>query len=396
MANWMKSKNWLLTICSLFALTLVCAAQKEEFDIEKHIFSDTVKPIPVSMTGFSGEVDKVLRFDLEIAGFTFASDKPQYAISGSNNGNVQGRLVDALNPAKSLFSKSYAGGTPRSQAHALANDIIFAITQKKGIAGTKVAYRVDTGKYKSEVYVADYDGHNAVAVTSDNSEVSMPTWVPGRSHIFYTSRKYGPVQIMSHNLATGARSVFARYPNSNYSPAVSPDGKRVAMILTKGGSPDLYVADLDGTNLKQLTKTREDESSPCWSPDSSTICFVGRTSGKRAGLFTVSADGGEPRYLSTSGVSTVTEPDWSPDGKQIVFTRQAGGFEICVVPAKGGTAKVLVQGEDPSWAPNSRTVIFTRRINTNKRVLSLLDVPTKRVKDVAQISGSCSQPSWSR
>jgi Tol biopolymer transport system component len=74
-----------------------------------------------------------------------------------------------------------------------------------------------------------------------------------------------------------------------------------------------------------------------------------------------------------------------------------GGFEICVVPASGGTATVLVSGEDPSWAANARTVIFARRSSGSRR-LSLLDVPTKQVKDVSRISvsGSNSQPSWAK
>jgi Tol biopolymer transport system component len=72
-----------------------------------------------------------------------------------------------------------------------------------------------------------------------------------------------------------------------------------------------------------------------------------------------------------------------------------GGFEICVVPADGrGDATVLVDGEDPSWSPNSRTLSFTRRSGGGH--LSLLDVPTKQVKDVSRISGSNSQPSWAR
>jgi len=78
-----------------------------------------------------------------------------------------------------------------------------------------------------------------------------------------------------------------------------------------------------------------------------------------------------------------------------VFTAQMGGFEICVVPAAGGTATLLVSGEDPSWAPNSRTVIYARRGGGSRR-LSLLDVPTKQVKNVPRISGSNSQPSWAK
>jgi TolB protein len=146
--------------------------------------------------------------------------------------------------------------------------------------------------------------------------------------------------------------------------------------------------------LQQLTRTGEDESSPCWSPDGQWICYASKQKGVR-GLFKVPASGGAAQRIITRGVSSPSEPDWSPDGKWIVFTAQMGGFEICVVPAAGGDVTVLVSGEDPSWAPNSRTVIFANRSGGSRR-LSLLDVPTKQVKDAARISGSNSQPSWAR
>ena len=168
------------------------------------------------------------------------------------------------------------------------------------------------------------------------------------------------------------------------------------MILSKGGSPDVYVSDIDGANLKRLTTTTETESSPCWSADGQSILFTSRVSG-RAQLYTVPAFGGKMRRIATTGASsTITEPDWAPDGSQIIFTSQyRGGFSLCTVPAGGGQAEVLAEGEDPSWAPNSRTVVFARRVKGG-RVVSLLDVHTKRTKDVRTVPGSCSQPSWSK
>jgi Tol biopolymer transport system component len=65
------------------------------------------------------------------------------------------------------------------------------------------------------------------------------------------------------------------------------------------------------------------------------------------------------------------------------------------VPASGGDAIPVVSGEDASWSPNSRTVIFARR-SGNGRVLSVLDVFTKQVKDVKSVPGSNSQPSWAK
>ena len=166
------------------------------------------------------------------------------------------------------------------------------------------------------------------------------------------------------------------------------------MILSKGGSPDIYLSNPDGSGLRQLTSTREDESSPCWSPDGQTLCFASRQTG-RASLYTMPAAGGAMKRLRTENVASVTEPDWSPDGKNIAFTTTTGGFHICTVPAQGGVAEVLVPGEYPSWSPNSRTLILSRR-NGNRYVLSLLDVPTKKVKDIGQISGNASQPDWAK
>jgi len=86
---------------------------------------------------------------------------------------------------------------------------------------------------------------------------------------------------------------------------------------------------------------------------------VSRQSGKPA-LYTIPAGGGALTRLSVNAPSP-TEPDWSPDGKYLVFTSQSGaGFQICVTPMEGplrGTTTVLVAGEDPVWAPNSRAVM---------------------------------------
>ena len=197
-------------------------------------------------------------------------------------------------------------------------------------------------------------------MTSDGVIVAAPTWVPGKRALYYVSYKFGAPEILWHDLNTGDRKRFATFAGSNMSPAVSPDGSKVAMILSKDGTVDLYVCNSDGSGLRRLTNSREEESSPCWSPDGQWICFADKSGGRRA-LRKVSPNGGTPVRISTSGVSNPTEPDWSPDGKWIVFTSQrGGGFDICVVPSGGGSATVLVEGEDATWAPNSRTVVYAR------------------------------------
>ena len=152
----------------------------------------------------------------------------------------------------------------------------------------------------------------------------------------------------------------------------SPDGKSVAYLgdlnQAKGAEPrwNLYVEEVKTGAFKQLTYDASDDiidGTSDWNNNEEfglLDCFL-----------------------------------WSPDGQKIAFTSGSVSFTICVMPAEGGEAQKLVAGEDPCWAPNSRTILFTRRAN-NKRILCLLDVPTKHVKDVRQLSGSCSEPSWAR
>ena len=355
------------------------------------------KPILVSMSGLTGEAATTLQFDLYVQGFAFTNaEAAQYLITGSNNGNLQARASDPHNKS-TLVSKAYSGASLRRQVHAFADDFVQALG-RKGIAQTKIAFKGENSP-TSEIYVADFDGHGGQAVTSDNNLVAAPCWVPGHMALYYVSYKLNHADIFYHDFSTGTRRVFARYGGSNMSPAVSPDGSRVAMILSKDGWTDLYVGNADGSAPRRLTKSPQDESSPCWSPDGQWICYASKESERRS-LSLIAASGGAPRRLRTSLASSPTEPDWSPDGKYIAFTSQRGGnFSICVVPAEGGDAQDIAEGEDPSWAPNSRTLICARRAGgKGNYVLSLLDVMTKQVKDVSRISGTSSesQPSWAK
>ena len=194
---------------------------------------------PFRSSGFSGEVAEVLKFDLYVQGFSFvAPDAAQYQISGSNDGQRAGQRHGQVCQEHAVLSRSYTGASLRRQAHAFADDIVQAITGKKGIGQTKIAFKAQRPDGTGEIYVSDFDGHNAQAVTHDNAIVAAPSWVPGRLALYYTSYKLDNPDIFYHNLSTGQRRVVAGYGGSNISPAVSPDGSKVAMILSKDGSAE--------------------------------------------------------------------------------------------------------------------------------------------------------------
>lgn len=378
---------------TLFALSGLAADDKIVIERELDDLG-FLKPIPVSISGFSGEVETVLKRDLRFMGIVSTTpDQAKYVVSGSNDTRVEGGVVDKVTKHAVMPRKGYTGGTLRSQTHALADDIAQALTQLPGIAQRKVTFKVHTGPGAKEIYVADYDGHNARAVTQDKVNVTAPSW-GGRSTLYYSSYKLGNASIFSHNLPTGQRKAVARYGGSSISPAASPDGSKVAMILSKGGSPDLYVSDADGNDLLQLTRTREAESSPCWSPDGRKICYVSRERGP-ANLYIISAGGGRPQQINTAGASSPSEPDWSPDGKWIAFTSLMGTFRIFIVRPDGTGLHEVGTGEDPSWAVNSRALICCKG-RDGAKTLTVLDVPTKHSEDVPRVLESNSQPAWAR
>ncbi len=389
----MSLKN-ILIVVGLLAAGASGFSQDNAITIRREVTPGGTPPTWVSISGLSGEAMQVLQFDLYVQGFNFTNaDGAQYLISGSNNGNLTARASDKYSK-QTLVSKAYTGGTLRRQVHAFVDEFVVAL-QRKPIAQTKIAFRGENGG-NSEIYISDFDGFNAQAVTKDGSLAVSPAWVPGHLALYYTSYRLGHPDIFYHNLSTGERRVFARYGGSNMSPAPSPDGSKVAMVLSKDGWTDLYCGSSAGGTPTRLTKSPQDESSPCWSPDGKWICYASKEHERRA-LSRISPDGGTPQRIATVGAGTPMKPDWSPDGQWIVFTTLWRNFQICVVKSGGGTATALTEGEDPSWAANSRTVVFTRRVG-GRRVLSLLDVPTKQVKDISRISGisSQSQPSWAK
>lgn len=358
--------------------------------------------VPISLSGYTGEVEATLRFDLEVAGFTVVSpDRASLVLVGKNGSPVEGTLQDK--GRRTLFARAYPGGNARLQAHALADDVVTAgIPGQKGIARTKIAFKLEPGvrgargDVISEIYLSDYDGANPFQLTQDGTINRSPAWQPGLKTLYYTSFKPGRPCIFSHDLASGARSPVSNYNGMNDGAALSPDGSRIAVVLSRSGSPDIWVGSVNGSGMRQVTKTREAESSPCWSPDGRMLCFAS-SEGGGSRLMVVDANGGTPKALATGGIRGATEPDWSPDGRWIAFTRMGRGenFEVYRVAAGGGEAVALGAGEDPSWAPNSRTLAVVRRKGGGRK-LSLLDAFTKQAKDLKTISGSCGQPSWAR
>ena len=236
---------------SLFVLVALFGLGKNQSQAQKVIDVDIfdsgeVKAIPIYIEGFTGEVLSLLKFDLFVQGFEFVDKaKAQFIIKGSNSDGVSGAVYDQLKRGF-ILNKRYQGGNIRMQGHTFANNIVESITGSPGIGLSKIVFRQFHGR-NTEIHVADFDGFNAKQVTRDKSISAGPDWAPDGGTLFYYSYLKNNPDIYSHNIRTGERRIVARYSGSNISPSVSPDGRRVAMVLSKSGSPDIWVANINGS-----------------------------------------------------------------------------------------------------------------------------------------------------
>src|SRR5207249_1029060 len=165
-----------LAVSLVLVLSPLSVFAEDAIDINRPGIDGWHAPIPVSISGFTGEVDSVLKTDLIFMGIAnVPADQAKYLISGNNASRVEGRVIEKINKAQ-ILAKAYTGGSLRSQTHALADDIAMAITGKKPIAQTKIAFKGETGRGNGEIYIADYDGHNPQAVTHDQTIVAAPCW----------------------------------------------------------------------------------------------------------------------------------------------------------------------------------------------------------------------------
>lgn len=143
----------------------------------------------------------------------------------------------------------------------------------------------------------------------------------------------------------------------------SPDGGRIVFTHASfpGGQSDLYVVNSNGQGLTQLTNTSEDEGYPVFSPDGSKIAFT-RTSGN-SDIYVMNRDGSGAANI-TNDASDSWSLDWSPDGSEIAYHgNQTGAWEIWAVRANGANKRQVTSGggpnQGPSWTGDGR-ILFTR------------------------------------
>lgn len=120
------------------------------------------------------------------------------------------------------------------------------------------------------------------------------------------------------------------------------------------GGGDIYLVSADGTRVRNLTRSPQNESGGAtWSPDERRIAFL-RNYGHGV-VHVMNADGSDLRDLRAMTVPDQA-PSWSPDGRQLAFTGNLSRFEVHVINADGTKRRNLTPkgGQWPKWSPAAR------------------------------------------
>ena len=213
----------------------------------------------------------------------------------------------------------------------------------------------------------------------NNGEDFNPSWSPNGRRLAFHSQRSGATEVWTMGANGRARR---QVTSSGFSgqlgdavPSYSPNGRRIAFSC--GGF--ICTMRADGSDRRTITTPPAGfvDDVPVWDPRSRRIAFVRRPAGGAFGdpgqCFSVLAGGGGQVRLTTAGCSN---PDFSPDGSQIVFSSSRTGLEFLWTMRRDGSAERRVAGTrglaDPVFSPNGRRIAAVGLVGGDFEIFTVL------------------------
>lgn len=211
---------------------------------------------------------------------------------------------------------------------------------------------------------------SAIAVACTALPASAASGEQGK--IAFASDRSGSWQVYIMNPDGSDISQLTNLPptgDDGLFPSMSPDGQEVLFNYNSGQGPDLFIVNVDGTNLRQLT-TDHGSFLGHWSPDGHKIAFSNISNFGTAVITTMAADGSGPKQGLTSNLWDSVAPIYTPDGRRIVFQSQTGGYvsAVWIMNTDGSHARRLtaaaLKGAPSSISPDGKHILLINNLNS--------------------------------
>lgn len=310
----------------------------------------------------------------------------KYTKNSYNNYTVEVQILKRNDTSylQAITYKNINISLMRTLAHKISNYVYHKLTGEQGFFLTKLAYVKVSNPYARygrlyELIISDYDGYNKhVVLRQTDNPIATPSWSNDGRYIVYSSYSGGSMGVYTLEIATGKVTRITNYKGINSSPSFSPDGKEIALALSKGYSDqtNIYIMNLATKALKRIT-INGINTAPKFSPNGQSIVFTSDREG-RPNIYVASVNSKYPQssILSTK-IHQAYEPNYTPDGKNIVFMNQSSrtsGTQIADFNLANGSVTNITDGKadsSPTVSPYGDMIAY---ISTNTRGYSSLDM----------------------
>ena len=220
----------------------------------------------------------------------------------------------------------------------------------------------------------------------------------GSSRVCFSAGQSGDKEIYVADYDGANVRQVTKHGSISIKPKVSPDGAKIAYLSFKDRYPFLYVLDVTTGKSAPLSKNVGLNAAPAWSPDGKTLALTLSKDGNTE-IYLKNVDGTGARRLTNNRASD-TSPTFSPDGKQIAFVSdRAGRPQIFAMAADGANVRRLsYQGGsayDPAWSPDGRMVAYVANKSGEGFEIYVVDADGGNPTRLTDSAGTNESPSWS-